>query len=232
MNLHLAGPTSGRPASDVTTSPQIRLDALFKPARFLTSQRGPKIQLSERIPQRQAFSVDILVAITELCLQGVFSDAVLCDILALFSLGDVDQDFCERESDTELLSTFLHEGLLPRAASIRARFKEGDPIADVMSILESMQRLKKAKEARSSQAVRRAVPHLPCSDGAREADLGQMGGPLTSSAQPSWLKDLRSSPKRNKWAPLFTSSIHKHSRRKGKHINVIDVLNGHATATR
>ncbi len=54
-----------------------------------------------------ALSVDALIAITELCLKGVFSGVVLTDIIALFTLGDVDNGFCEVPGDTELLHAFL-----------------------------------------------------------------------------------------------------------------------------
>ncbi len=83
------------------------------------SSYGMHKVLSERTA---ALSVDALIAITELCLKGVFSGTVLSDIIALFTLGDVDNGFCEAPGDTELLHAFLHNGLMPRRTEIWAKF--------------------------------------------------------------------------------------------------------------
>ena len=108
----------------------------------------------KRLPRTAALSVEALIAVTDLCLQDVLSGTVLCDLLALFALGDVEDNFDVVLEDTELLRSFLCEGLMPRSASIRAKIWDADPIGDVTSMLEAMDQLKASKKAAASSALR------------------------------------------------------------------------------
>lgn len=141
------------------TSSRKRFSTLLKRTRSSTpdlERATPHGRFIEGQHQKQALSVDALIAITELCLQGVFSEAMLCDILALFNLGDIDHDFSEVDTDMKLLYGFLHKGLLPRAASIRASFADADPIHEVLDILGSVQKLNEAKQAQQAQQAQQA----------------------------------------------------------------------------
>ncbi|SPO23211.1 uncharacterized protein UTRI_01889 [Ustilago trichophora] len=102
-----------------------------------------------------ALSTEALVAVTELCLQSVLSSTVLSDILALFALGDVEDNFSVVDGDRNLLRAFLDEGLLPRSASISAKLGGFDPIRDVQGVLEAMNQLKESKKASTSPSGRR-----------------------------------------------------------------------------
>nr|CDI52572.1 conserved hypothetical protein [Melanopsichium pennsylvanicum 4] len=73
--------------------------------------------------------------------RGVLSGNVLCDILALFAVGDFGKCFSEVEKDTRLLRACLQKGLWPRRASISAKFGGLDPIRNVTSILESKRKV-------------------------------------------------------------------------------------------
>ncbi|SJX61797.1 uncharacterized protein SRS1_12781 [Sporisorium reilianum f. sp. reilianum] len=212
-------------------SPKARRFAMLlkrsRPSRSDPERANSQRRSGKQTYRVQALSVDALVAITELCLQGVFSGAILCDILALFSLGDIDNNFIEVDSDTHLLKAFLHQGLLPRAASIRATFADADPIRDVLDILESMRKLKEAKAAQ--QANRRSSVHRRMSRRHSSIQVEETEWvPLErfpSSSMSSWSK-LPHSPL-SKWLPT-TKSIAQHEPGTGaqKPITMIDMLNG------
>ncbi|SPO21901.1 uncharacterized protein UTRI_01889_B [Ustilago trichophora] len=109
-----------------------------------------------RRPTRTAaLSTEALVAVTELCLQSVLSGTVLTDILALFALGDVEDNFSIVDDDRDLLRSFLHEGLLPRSASIRAKLGGADPVQDFKNVLAARDQLKESKKASTSPSGRR-----------------------------------------------------------------------------
>lgn len=105
------------------------------------SATAPKTEVTKPRFERDALSVDALIAVTELCLRGVFSAMFLCDLLALFAIGAIERDLSEPSRDVELLRTFLHEGLLPRSAAIRSSLGGADPIGDVTRILEVLHQL-------------------------------------------------------------------------------------------
>lgn len=173
-----------------------------------------------------ALSVETLVAVTELCLQGVFSETILFDILALFALGDVDNNFAVVPSDIELLRAFLHEGLLPRSAAIRKRFKTADSVQDTMAMLEAMEKLREASKAnistnRSSSSSR--------SEDAEWITLERLPG----FAVRGW--SGRSHEQPNTFLP-FTGELQSRKSRDGptsrvaRHVNMLDILNGDQTA--
>ncbi|KAJ1027350.1 hypothetical protein NDA18_003358 [Ustilago nuda] len=152
----------------------------------------------ERSTRGAALSVETLVAVTELCLQGVLSETVLSDILVLFTLGDVENNFTVVPSDIELLQGFLHEGLLPRKAVIRAKFTSTHLILDLTAIVESMEKFEEVSKAEILRSTRRFtncsmdsiesegrdwinLDRMPCTTGTKWSQLSQTKGFLTSA---------------------------------------------------
>lgn len=182
----------------------------------------PLVELSQRrsLPRAAALSVDALIAVTELCLQGVFSSTLLCDILVLFSLGDVENDFCEVTDDTELLRAFLRDGLLPRSAAIRARFGEADPIGDVAGMLKTVGQLRDANKPGVVSSSEHVMSRSSSS---------------VFQEQTDWIA-LKRFPSHtvSRWSklpqPLPRALIRDELTRAQKPANMLDVLNGHTTA--
>lgn len=227
--FHLSTNGSGardRTNNDVSSSRKSFASLLKRTRSYRLDLKRAKARIHVNMGTRriQALSADALTAITELCLQGVFSGAILCDVLALFSLGDIDNDLSEVDTDMELLDRFLHEGLLPRATSIRDSFADADPIRNVLDMLESMRKLKEAKEASMAQSVKRHASRLSSTVQTEEAEWIPLER-LLSSTVSSWSRFPRTPL--GKWLPK-TRSVDQggsvvHAQ---KPINMIDILNG------
>ena len=209
-----------------------RLSQLLKRTRRskAVSELDDPLHGTGKIASRtQALSVDSLIAITELCLQGVFSGSVLCDILALFNLGDVDNHFIELDDDWELLTTFLQLGLQPRATSIRAKFSNADPIRYLLAMLNSMRELKEAKQAKTLSSVELLTHRLSSSSRTEESEWVQLER-FPSATVLSWSRHPRTT--RAKWLSA-TKGVNEDETEitARKQVNLIDILNGY-TSTR
>ncbi len=88
--------------------------------------------------------------------EGRLQRVVLTDIIALFTLGDVDNGFCEVPGDTELLHAFLHKWFDAAKNGDLDQFGEIDPIGDVEQILRSARQVHEAgrtMQSRDSSSV-------------------------------------------------------------------------------
>lgn len=194
-------------------------------SHLMSAQRKPKQTIDSTqagivLPTRSgALTVDALIAITDLCLQGVFSDTVLCDILSLFSLGDIENDFCEVPSDTALLHNLLRDGLAPRSKALRAKLCDITPIRDVANIIKTVIQLREAQSAQSNSSGDDAVARLS-SDEHEWIPLER----FPSFTVSRWSQVPQALP-----CPTTNAGANNSSRVEAgatKRVNMIDILNG------
>ncbi|SPO39465.1 uncharacterized protein PSFLO_04946 [Pseudozyma flocculosa] len=84
-------------------------------------------------------SLDVLIAISNLCVHRVFAPVLLRRLLAFFALGDTENGFVPVEAEVKLLRDYREFYLRPQSALLRARIKEFNVELEVEAMLRTFE---------------------------------------------------------------------------------------------
>ncbi|KAN0063081.1 hypothetical protein ACQY0O_004244 [Thecaphora frezii] len=97
--------------------------------------------ISQQLKTRavHCLSLEVLVAISNLCVHRVFAPILLRRLLSFFALGDTENGFVPIEAEVKLLSEYRDRYLRPQSALLRARIKEFSPELEVEAMLRAFE---------------------------------------------------------------------------------------------
>ncbi|PWN50061.1 hypothetical protein IE53DRAFT_362670 [Violaceomyces palustris] len=103
--------------------------------------------------RRKLLNLTILISITNLCLHSVFPKIFLRRLLSLFTLGDIERNFCLVKEEMDLLSDYHRFYLQPRSKLLSTRFRDFSPEAEVEATLKALHAAESLERIRMDERI-------------------------------------------------------------------------------